>query len=153
MNINVFKRTYSTGWIESNASHREPWNCYGTHRWNLLMTEKGCGIITNEHGELKIERRMLVLSAPTKRRTFYVPEESWHAYWFHFDDPGELVRWEEPVKGIYCFPLDDVLLPQIRSIVQEAHQLILLQGNSHLLLVGNLLANLILRGNLQREKS
>lgn len=150
MKLETRQQRYRTGRIIF-PFYYHPWNCMGRERWNLILTEKGSCTVTNEHGSWQMNEMDMILCAPSQQRSFRT-SNSWYSYWFHFDVPSEIVRWQEVTEGIYLFHTDPLSFPRILSIVQEVHQLIL-APEKDLLLLENLLMNLILRGNQPLQKN
>lgn len=144
MDVTSPKGVYMTGRSGFAASHTF-WNCMGKNRWNLLFTEEGSCTVRNEYGEWSMNKGEMVLCAPSRERSFRTAGK-WYSYWFHFDEPGAILHWNEVVRGIFLCRADASLAPRILSTVEEVHELIL-SPEKDLLLVENLLANLLLRGN------
>lgn len=128
-----------------------PWNCMGRDRWNLILTDKGSCTVANEHGSWQMYEMDMILCAPSLQRSFRT-SNAWNSYWFHFDAPAELIRWQKVMEGVYLYHADPLSFPRILSVVQELHQLIL-SPEKDLLLVENLFMNLILRGNQPLQKN
>ncbi|MDD3155674.1 MAG: AraC family transcriptional regulator [Victivallaceae bacterium] len=125
------------------------WQDFRNNDWNLLELVDGCGVAQCDEIQMVLRPRTFYLFAPTQTGRWYRTER-WEGYWCHFT-PRLPIEWPALHPGIYALTELDTPPLEVRRIhrnLMEINRLARSNRDGWYPLAGNLIENILLRGNL-----